>query len=761
MQAEQDAQDRLKSLREAAATWDQLTTLAERRHESDAERAKIGERQASLAEDMNRSAEAGEGPLADALTQASREHAERLARLEAERRRLRGERDRQEAQLSEARAKIAALQPRVEALQRRVIWSWRFWNARFNKSLPRQWAAAQEALASAEKAIVDLSRRHEELEQGGCRAAAEATAERACLIDAELSRLRRELDEAEDRLNSDDRTEDGRFGELSGALPDGIASPGERTIAAVRAAQAAWHDRLQRSEEQAVLFIRWRELVECDGDALIQQRRAAFNVVAGPLTAFACGASQVVGAFDLLVADEAHLLSEGELASVAQKARRWVLAGEPGLVAVNPAPGRAAGRTNQARRGRPAPDFFARLWKKLHGECWAREEGRLIFRPNPALTPDRAALEIEAVADRPEIELRILPNSGDPVLAEVAFPASTRLADARDYLFNELGEVPCQPRSRLAAWSASERGQTLHLNPTDVGSLPGRTVDLKNGISLQMHDTESDQGHEEFVLFFDAAAGWDRPKAETWAGERLLRRDVGRSVVLEKNYRQTPALAAWLNEAVVSGATYPIEQGAEGAVDFEPSPRRAPSTPRRGGAGLEIDLADPRQRELLPNDLAALLPPRGFVNLPEAQSVAELLLKLPSDHSVAITAPYAAQAMVLRHYLSNDRRVALPDELSRHEFDILIVSLTRSHAARAVTYGDDPAALIGLLTRPRCRLVFVGDPGTLSRRAQWEGAIDHLDEVAGERERRWVNALLRVLPARATPHSRASQRVKA
>jgi hypothetical protein len=50
-----------------------------------------------------------------------------------------------------------------------------------------------------------------------------------------------------------------------------------------------------------------------------------------------------------------------------------------------------------------------------------------------------------------------------------------------------------------------------------------------------------------------------------------------------------------------------------------------------------------------------------------------------------------------------------------------------------------------------------GDPGTLARRAQWEGAIDHFDEAAGERERRWVNAVLRVMPAKSQ-HARVPER---
>jgi hypothetical protein len=40
----------------------------------------------------------------------------------------------------------------------------------------------------------------------------------------------------------------------------------------------------------------------------------------------------------------------------------------------------------------------------------------------------------------------------------------------------------------------------------------------------------------------------------------------------------------------------------------------------------------------------------------------------------------------------------------------------------------------------------LGDPATLARRTQWRGAVDHLDETAGERERELIDRLLRCLP---------------
>ena len=101
---------------------------------------------------------------------------------------------------------------------------------------------------------------------------------------------------------------------------------------------------------------------------------------------------------------------------------------------------------------------------------------------------------------------------------------------------------------------------------------------------------------------------------------------------------------------------------------------------------------------------------------------------------------------MLRKLLARSPRLAQVPVLEatdavRRECDLLAVSLTRSHVARAVTFGDGPHILAGLLCRVRKRVLFAGDPGTLARRLQWEGPVDHLEAAAAARERAWVAAL--------------------
>jgi len=84
----------------------------------------------------------------------------------------------------------------------------------------------------------------------------------------------------------------------------------------------------------------------------------------------------------------------------------------------------------------------------------------------------------------------------------------------------------------------------------------------------------------------------------------------------------------------------------------------------------------------------------------------------------------------------------------------MLVSLTRSHTHRAVTFGDSPQTLALALTRARDRLLLFGDPGTLVRRSQWLGRLDHLDEAAAARERELIAQLVRYLQGHG-PHPRA------
>jgi hypothetical protein len=86
--------------------------------------------------------------------------------------------------------------------------------------------------------------------------------------------------------------------------------------------------------------------------------------------------------------------------------------------------------------------------------------------------------------------------------------------------------------------------------------------------------------------------------------------------------------------------------------------------------------------------------------------------------------------------------VGTPDQFRQRECLTALVSLTRSHPHRPVSFGEGPRALALALTRARGRLFIYGDPGTLVRRIQCSDPVDHLDASTSSRERALVAHLV-------------------
>lgn len=146
--------------------------------------------------------------------------------------------------------------------------------------------------------------------------------------------------------------------------------------------------------------------------------------------------------FDLLVVVESQEIGEANLLAAAARADRWVLLGQP------------AQPTGPQANGCHAPETpFHALWQRLYVEPWGPENSRFLARLRHVPSCERGRLSVEPVADRPDIELRILEDRNQmPQLAEVAFPSGTTAEQARSYLIEQLGESPSAARAvRLAA----------------------------------------------------------------------------------------------------------------------------------------------------------------------------------------------------------------------------------------------------------------------------------------------------------------------
>jgi AAA domain len=319
------------------------------------------------------------------------------------------------------------------------------------------------------------------------------------------------------------------------------------------------------------------------------------------------------------------------------------------------------------------------------------------------------------------------------------------------------------------------------------------------------------------ALEFAREAGWTRQRAEEWVVEHLRIRSPGRTALLTVPYRLDPPLAHFLSDLLFAAHYQPVQAASKALVsrppvEFVAVPPFASAEGRhragggrgrgavsvrvprlrsvKGGAGLEVNLADERPLTQLPSELRALLPRQGLVNYLEALALVKHLETLLGDESirlaceqwqrrrpepcehgclspsacdcpppdnrpaVAVMALYAAQVELLRHLIQqapalNRSAVAIeigpPSAFSHRECLFALVSLTRSHTHRAVSYGEHPHALIQALTRASCGLILFGDPGTLARRSQWHGPLDHLDDSAAQFEGNLIGQLVHYL----------------
>ena len=550
----------------------------------------------------------------------------------------------------------------------------------------------------------------------------------------------------------------------------------------VEQAKNSIRESIERESHEVAFARRWCDYLAGNAEQLLARLQKKFNAVLATPAAVQTDERLAELAkdnrFDLVVVDEAHLLSENELWPVLRLASRWALVGEPGPETLSgeigawhangrghrSAPHRQAGASAGRIRSSSTsarPNIWHRLCHGLEHDVWSYQDDRLCCRLRPIAHSQRAELEIETVADSPDIELHILtPDGGAPTLVEVLFPSSTTIDQALQYLYCELNEVPVP--NTLPTWDRS--GGRFIARFADAAS--SSEVELEKGLRLQLNKNGQTVGVD-----FDIDSGWDQERAANWLHEHTQSIDSGRLVDLTVSFRMYPELARlvssiWFEDRfrIAAGSGQPVPQAVEFvAVSAEGSRlhRRQEHGPNgtvmRGG--LETDLSDARQREHLTREFPGTVPPRGLVNLSEGRAIISLLEERSIDvanefggkpASVAILTLHAAQAELIRTLLRQSPALARPSiplfvghasEFRQREADLVILSLARSHERRTVSYADDPALIALAVTRARRRLVLVGDPGMLARRAQWDGPLDHLDEFAADREKGWASAL--------------------
>lgn len=778
---------------EEAAGWAELHALARRAATQRAEQAALAARQLQIEAEIEREAEGlplpsrglPSGPFAAELVALGKAHAEAIASIRADETALREKQSARTKELAELAPRLAALAPHCEAKRQGRWWTPAYWSATLiggalkeSSSLEQQQAQARDALAQAESELQRLAERCAELEK-------KHAAERADLIRAEASRRRADLAARVTALDTELADLRGRWESRLTALELTLPVPAEVSPEAAAQAEELGTRRRERDEQDHQFARQWVKSLESAGPELAGRLPRLASVLAAPAAALSRDAQlneALDGPLDLLVVEEAERLTEAELQRFAPLARRLVLVGNAPSEAAEP---RADRPSRTAGPALLAPACWPRLWQALGGDCgrlpyaWHREGEKLICRLTAVAETDRARLEVEPLADAIDVELRILTRPrARPCLAEVAFGAETPIREAFVRIVRELDEVPLAAAGRTGWWRMESDRLVWACAPAELPA--DEHVEVEPGLRLALWADACRSAWRVAAVEFAAEQGWDRARASAWLSARLPGRDLGRTACLQVPHRFARPLAE-----AVSAIAFPEESlwpllPAGGSADTSglefvavPPPRKA-ELPREG-AGLEVDLSAARHADRLPADLAAGLPPRGYANYLEAQALVRRLEQLAAapgglpagrrdEPAIAVLALYEGQAELLRRLIERSEplrtaaaliEVAVPSRVRQREFEVVFLSLTRSHAHRHVPFGTDVADLPLALTRARQRLHIFGDPGTLSKRAHWHGPLEHHGAAAAQREQAHLCRLLRqVHPGSARPAAR-------
>lgn len=819
-QGREQAEQTCRHRQQESGLWSRLLELAECWQQVEEQRALLRDQHARIAEQVRQEAAAespgreppADSPFAVALATWRKARQETLAAIDAA---LDGARRGQTGgceTVKHLENQAEPLRGLVVARQQGRWWSPARWRALFKGDIVGKLAALESQLENARAKLGERELEIQRLMAKRLTAEQAAQTQLAQLVESETRTRQDALIAQEQVLIQEAALLQSKWDNLCQALEVPADRPTARSPAAVQAAQRIWQAHTRYDEERCTFARQWSAYLEQAAEDVATRLPDYTNLVAATTASLAADphfgdAAAARQSFDLLILEEATYVTESEFLPLARRAARWVLIGQPAIDGESTAlppklvPGKVprSGGTTVAGLGALQARFFQRLWQHLHADpshlpcAWVQEGERVCCRLRNVPSEQRRWVESERVADFPDIELRILTLPRlEPVLAEVVFPATMSIHEAKQYLYRELQEFPVQTSGRSLTWIEDPERLTLRLARTAAAeALP---VPLENGVQEwvdRASANRSGEGRPTAVwhtcrIEFARSAGWERRAAETWVRDHLHMCDLGRTALLETPQRMTAALAAVVWDLLFDELLPWDPVGAAPAFEFVAvppllsgkGPRSGRETMRRtthhpprtthhgvsilprSGAGLELDLAAPRQGDRLPSELRARLPRQGFVNYLEAQVVVRRLEALAAGRSesiggiIAVIALYPAQVELIRRLLQQSTllrkapipiAVDLPGAFAQRECPLVLVSLTRSHAHRAVSFGDSPRALSLALTRARSRLILFGDPGACLCRSQWQGAVDHLDDAAAAREAQIFARLMRYL----------------
>jgi len=559
LRSKQRAEERCRSRRHEESLWPALLETAEHAERLMKERDEIARHLAQVPAEVAQEAArveastlaAGDSFVA-ALAGEYQKHAEMLAELDAAMARIEQGRAESAVRLRQVESAIDTLGSLVLARQHGRFWSIAWWRAILKGDVTGRLEECERQRLEVQAAVAAAFEEMNSLQQKRCQLDEEHQAALETLRTAEIRRRLESSARAEACLAKDWQTIEARWRQLVERLDGEPCRPADVSAHAVEQARARWQQCIHADEETCRFAGQWAAFLQESLDALPQRLPELVNLVVATLAGLAADKhfSRGTADFDLLVTDEAEQINEAEFLKVGRRARRWVLVGNPGTEksAAPKAPlrnGRVHELTARHRAesatappSGPVP-LFQRLWRVYRAEvprarhAWVREGERLCCRLQAIDAAHRRCLEFERVADFPEIELRILTLAhAAPALAEVVFPASMSLSQAKEYIYRELQELPLE--TVAPGFCLVEDADRLIVFFGRAGDLRLQSATLEAGLCERLVAQDGHGiGWRTCRLEFDKAAGWQRERAQAWLWQHCRVRDSGRTLLLQ------------------------------------------------------------------------------------------------------------------------------------------------------------------------------------------------------------------------------------
>ncbi len=719
---------------------------------------------AHVGEYVARDIESASGTVAAEIATAAVLHAGDIKGIDAELQSVTDVKTKLTAELHVVLARIAIIEPAFRAKTSVQVWSLSFWANLFNSNVVVEMESLTQRKAALETQHDGVARDAATLESRKSDSVRQFEAARQNRVAEEIAGRTKVLS---DRIASTTIAVTDAESAWDSCVTQ-LRRRIERSDEAIAQSRRVWDQQRHVADQQCRFALQWTRFVEGAADSLAEKLPGFANLIAvtfGRWHADLKFHEAFTSPIDLLVIEDAEHLTEAEVLKLTRHAKKVVMVGTAQPEVLLPVSETKARPLNGSVV--PAPSAWNRLWQTLSGAgnrsacTWKRVDGRLICQLQPLTAEDARFLETEMLVDSPDIELRILHRPRTrPSLAQMVFASRSEFVEAFLFMTREVQEFPLEPLSRTAWWSEDEkticRWFGLPTHPVH------EWVELERGLRLAFAPLTANQLPRVLVIEFDRSSGWDRRLADAWLHTHRAGGNSERTVYLQTPYRFMPELCNRLGELEL-GDWLPIEAGdtnTAGGIDFVAVPAMSNADWPSHGAGLEQDLTAPRHSDKLPSMLRTGLPSTGYANLYEAQAVIRRLEALVREEApnatrahFVVVALYEGQLELIRKLMeqstlikgrSRTIELTTPAKLRQRECDILIISLTRSHAHRAVPFGDDADDLKLALTRARRRIIVIGDPGTLQKRIQTTGAIDRRDGLSAAREQSLIGKIVKI-----------------